>query len=176
MVLLKTNRTNVLLVSYLWFGRSFLLPNICQAQGHFSILVSGCQHKKLIFVRFVKVAQMLGGFYVFYDEYCYWCAQIRMTPNKVAKICGIPDSSPPQWRKRGSTPNGQTLEKLAAFFGITIDELLDHTKSMPADMVEQMQDELFEKRKLLFDLSKNATEQDLDKFIKMLKIMMGDDE
>lgn len=113
---------------------------------------------------------------MFYDEYCYWCKQAGMTANRVAKICGIPDSSPTQWKKRGSTPNGQTLEKLAAFFGITIDELLDHTKSIPADMMEQMQDELFEKRKILFDLSGKATEQDLDKFIKIMKIMLGDDE
>lgn len=41
--------------------------------------------------------------------------------------------------------------------------------------VEQKQDELFEKRKLLFDLSSKATEEDLDKFIKMLNVMLGEE-
>ena len=125
---------------------------------------------------FVQCEQIKGGDIVFYDEFVYWCNQIQVSPSRVAVDCGLAESAPSHWKRKGFAPRYETQQKLAEYFGITIDELLDHTKSMPADMVEQMQDELFEKRKLLFDLSKNATEQDLDKFIKMLKIMMGDDE
>ena len=113
---------------------------------------------------------------VFYDELVYWCNQNGVSPTRAAVDCGLAESAPSHWKRKGFTPRREALEKLADYFGITIDELLDHTKSFPSDMVEQMQDELFDKRKILFDLSGKATEQDLDKFIKMMKVMLGDDE
>lgn len=110
---------------------------------------------------------------MFFDEFLYWCNNAGVSPSRAAIESGLHESAPSAWKQKGVTPSLRTLTRLAEYFGITVDELLDHTKSMPANMVEEMQDELFEKRKLLFDLSKNATEQDLDKFIKMLEIMIG---
>lgn len=56
-----------------------------------------------------------------------------------------------------------TLQKIAAFFEVPIGLLTDE-----GDAVESMQDELFRKRKLLFDLSAKASSEDLDKLIKIV--------
>ena len=56
-----------------------------------------------------------------------------------------------------------TLEKIAAYFEVPISLLTAESES-----VEDMQNELFRKRKLLFDLSAKASSEDLDKFIKIV--------
>ncbi len=56
-----------------------------------------------------------------------------------------------------------TLEKIAAYFEVPISLL-----TCESNEVENMQNELFRKRKLLFDLSAKASEEDLDKLIKIV--------
>ena len=62
-----------------------------------------------------------------------------------------------------------TLEKIAAYFNVPVsvffaDDDLGRT--------EQMQNELFRKRKLLFDLSAKATEEELDRIIKIVDALV----
>lgn len=59
----------------------------------------------------------------------------------------------------------KTAEKIAAALGIDIEQL--YTEE--TDDVDEIRDELFEKRRLLFDLSSKVTADDLDVIIKMLK-------
>ena len=105
---------------------------------------------------------------MFYDELIYWCEKKGVSPNKAMNDCGISPSAPSKWKK-GLTPRMEIQQKLASYFGITIDELNDHTKTYPTSDVDVIRDELFEKRKLLFDLSGNATEKDLDIAISVLR-------
>ncbi len=56
-----------------------------------------------------------------------------------------------------------TLEKIAEYFEVPISLLTAESES-----VEDMQNELFRKRKLLFDLSAKASSEDLDKLIKIV--------
>ena len=111
---------------------------------------------------------------MFYDEYCYWCRQKGYSPNKVAVLCGLSEAAPSQWKK-GRTPMGQTQQTIADFFSISLDELNDHTKAYPVSEVDEIRDELFEQRKILFDLSKKATKEDLEVFIKMMKGMVDNE-
>lgn len=68
---------------------------------------------------------------MFYDEYLYWCEQKGKTPTKVAKECGISDAAPTQWKKQGFTPRVSVQQKLANYFGITIEQLNNHNISSP---------------------------------------------
>ena len=65
-----------------------------------------------------------------------------------------------------------TAKKFADYFGVPIETF---TEEEPPETVEIVRDELFEKRKILFDLSEKATKEDLDKFIKMMNVMLGED-
>lgn len=47
----------------------------------------------------------------------------RMTLSGVAKALGMSNNAATKWRN-GSVPNGQNLQKIADFFGVTIEDLL----------------------------------------------------
>lgn len=62
-----------------------------------------------------------------------------------------------------------TLEKIAAFFNVPVSVFFGDEA---ADGTEQKQNELFRKRKLLFDLSAKATEEELDRIIKIVDALV----
>lgn len=73
--------------------------------------------------------------------------------------------------KKGRTKNLSvaTLEKIATYFEVPL-SLFAHEE----DSVAGMQNELFRKRKLLFDLSAKANEEELDKLIKIVDALVGE--
>ena len=62
-----------------------------------------------------------------------------------------------------------TLTKIADFFEVPLSLLTGDETS-----ADEKQNELFRKRKLLFDLSKKASEEDLDKLIKIVDALIGE--
>lgn len=62
-----------------------------------------------------------------------------------------------------------TLNKTAEYFGVPSSYFLDGESSR-----DEKQEELFKKRKLLFDLSGKASSEDLDKIIKIVDALVGD--
>ena len=73
--------------------------------------------------------------------------------------------------KKGRTKqlSAPTLEKIAAFFDVPVSVFFDNE---PSDGARQKQDELFRKRKLLFDLSAKSTEAELDQIIKIVDALV----
>ena len=59
----------------------------------------------------------------FYAKFTRLCQERGEFPSKVAKAIGLDSSSAAYW-KRGSVPKPKTLEKLASYFGVTVEELL----------------------------------------------------
>ncbi len=76
---------------------------------------------------------------------------------------------------RTKTLSVPTMQKIAQYFSVPLEQLLSNE---PEELtpVEEIQNELFKKRKLLFDLSGKATEEDLDMFIKILNKIIGENE
>lgn len=64
-----------------------------------------------------------------------------------------------------------TLEKIAAYFEVPMSLLTGDEAG-----VEDKQNELFRKRKLLFDLSKKASEEDLDKIIRIVDALTSEQQ
>lgn len=94
---------------------------------------------------------------------------------KIAQLCreaGVPKSTISDL-KRGDTKtlSTQNLIKIAQYFDISLDFFDDSI-----DGVDIRKDELFQKRKLLFDMSKKATEDQLDTFIVMFKALIDQEE
>ena len=73
--------------------------------------------------------------------------------------------------KMGRTKNlsAATLEKIAAFFDVPVSAFFGEEAR---DGAEEKQNELFKKRKLLFDLSAKATEEELDRIIKIVDALV----
>ncbi len=60
----------------------------------------------------------------FYERFEWLCGEKGVTPTQAARDVGIRQSVVSMWKKRGSTPKGSTLNKLAAYFEISTDYLL----------------------------------------------------
>ena len=73
--------------------------------------------------------------------------------------------------KKGRTKqlSAPTLEKLAAYFEVPVSVFFGDDEQ---GRTEEMQNELFRKRKLLFDLSAKATEEELDRIIKIVDALV----
>lgn len=80
---------------------------------------------------------------MFFDRYADLCKAKGVSCKKAAIDMGLNSSIPATWKRRGSTPNGETLSKIAAYFGITVDELLGtESEKSPAVSVDPATAEL----------------------------------
>ena len=72
--------------------------------------------------------------------------------------------------KKGRTKklSEPTLRKVAQYFSVPVSYLLD-------DAADDLQEELFRKRALLFDLSEKATQDELDTILKLVNALVGDE-
>lgn len=69
---------------------------------------------------------------MFYDRYQQLCKERGKSPSRVAIETGISKGTVSTWKNLGRTPQTAQLQKLADYFGISIDQLLSETKNAPA--------------------------------------------
>lgn len=60
---------------------------------------------------------------LFFENLKKICAQRGTTPSAVAKEIGLSSAAPTYW-KRGAIPKSDTVQKIADYFGISVDDLL----------------------------------------------------
>lgn len=70
---------------------------------------------------------------MFYDRFKQLCERKGVSCNKAALEIGLSNATPTKWKKTGATPVGETLDKIAAYFGVTTDFLLGKTEKAPAE-------------------------------------------
>lgn len=61
---------------------------------------------------------------MFYDTFLSLCSSKGMKPGRVADEIGINRGTVTSWKKRGYTPRAEVLQRIADYFGVTIDYLL----------------------------------------------------
>lgn len=100
-----------------------------------------------------------------YEKIEFLCNERGIKPAQLSKEIGIPRSTLSELKGgRTKTLSTQTLSKIAKHFGVSIGYF-----DTSDDRVDDIRDELFEKRRLLFDMSARATEDQIDAIIGMLK-------
>lgn len=67
---------------------------------------------------------------MFYDRFLEICKQHNVSPSQVAIQCGFNKSSVTNWKKNGYAPRQEILIKIADYFNVTVDYLLDKTESL----------------------------------------------
>ena len=68
---------------------------------------------------------------MFYDRYQQLCKEHGKSPSRVAIETGISKGTVSTWKNLGRTPQTAQLQKLAEYFGVSIDQLLNETKTAP---------------------------------------------
>ena len=63
----------------------------------------------------------------FYDKYKRYCDAIGKSVTAVAVEIGLSKSNPTFWKNNNSAPNIATLQKIAYYFGVSVDYLLGRT-------------------------------------------------
>lgn len=61
---------------------------------------------------------------MFYDVFSSLCSSKGVSCKRAAIEIGLSNSTPTKWKNSGATPNGDTLNKIADYFGVTTDFLL----------------------------------------------------
>lgn len=92
-----------------------------------------------------------------------------VTPYKVAKEAGVTQTALSNWKSGRSTPTTKTLQKIADYFGVTIDYLMNGEEKEETqgyylnEETAKAAQEIFENKELraLFDVTRNADPEDL---------------
>ena len=66
---------------------------------------------------------------MFYDLFCMLCKQKNVSPTRAALEIGLSKSTATKWKNSGATPNGETLAKIADYFGVSTDYLLSGSET-----------------------------------------------
>lgn len=118
---------------------------------------------------------------MFYDTYLALCQRKNVSPTRAALEIGLSKSTPTTWKKRGLTPQGETLNKIAAYFGVSVGYLLGNEPKEKAaidvvdDDLQEYLDELRSRpeKRLLFSVTKHATRSQIEAIVKMIEEMQG---
>ena len=79
---------------------------------------------------------------MFYDKFVFLCKEKGVAPTRVALDIGLSKSAPIKWRTTGATPNGETLNKIAEYFCVSVSVLLgEETKKAPTDGERKVSDD-----------------------------------
>ena len=62
---------------------------------------------------------------MFYDVYCQLCKDHGITPSGAAKEIGFSKVTVSTWKSRGTTPASELLNKIAEYFHVSTDYLLE---------------------------------------------------
>lgn len=73
---------------------------------------------------------------MFYDQYCFLCHQKGVSPSKAALEMGIAKSTVSVWKNRGTAPQAAQLQKIAEYFGVSTDYLLNGDTNAASDKKE----------------------------------------
>lgn len=79
---------------------------------------------------------MEAGVFVFYDVFSILCAQKQVSPSKAAEDIGLSRPAVAKWKK-GAMPGGATLDKVAEYFGVSVDCLLRNSKEETLDIISE---------------------------------------
>ena len=111
-----------------------------------------------------------------YEVFEQLLQKYNVTSYKVSKDTGVTQTALSNWKSGRSTPTTKTLQKIADYFGVTIDYLMTGEEKEGGERyylneeTAEMAQKLFENRDLrvLFDAAQDASSEDLKTTYDML--------
>jgi transcriptional regulator with XRE-family HTH domain len=101
----------------------------------------------------------------FYNKFIELCNQKGVKPSPMLESIGIQKSANSNWKKRKSKPTSANLQKIADYFGVSVEYLKGETENPSVEnkgvesKLPQSEDE--ETIKELYDLTKGLSKNDI---------------
>lgn len=105
----------------------------------------------------------------FYKNFLSLCNSIGKTPSRVVLDIGLKKSAVTRW-KSGGNPTDATAEKIADYFGVTVEDLLSEDESKPAP---DQGSELTEVQREALAVIQEMSDDQLRVFIAAMKAARG---
>ena len=102
---------------------------------------------------------------MFYDRFKLLCEQANVSCKKAVIDIGLSNSIATKWKKTGATPNGETLLRIANYFGTTVESLLE-TENKPVAITGSELD--------IKDIINNMSREELVEFILIASARLKD--
>lgn len=107
---------------------------------------------------------------MFYDLFCELCSEKKIPPTKASLEIGLSKSTATKWKNTGATPQGETLNKIANYFGVSVDYLLgNEQKEKLPDKVEEPDVTYNDFTYALHNETKELTEENKQKLLEMAR-------
>lgn len=121
---------------------------------------------------------------MFYDRFLELCQRKGVAPSRAATEAGISKSLVSKWKANANKePSPDVVRKLADYFGISKFEVLEDAPKQSEESASVNNDAeltayLEELRtrpemRMLFQLAKSATKEDVEKAVKIIETLMG---
>lgn len=83
---------------------------------------------------------------MFYDLFCELCRKKGVSPTRATIEIGLSRTIGTKWKTTGATPQGETLSKIADYFGVSVDYLLGNAQKGKAPVLTKKDERDIEKR------------------------------
>ena len=127
---------------------------------------------------------MQWGVIVFYDRFIELCQRKGVSPTRAALEAGISKSLVSKWKANASRePSPEVIRKLADYFELSPYEVVaaktpGNENASPEDAELNEYLEMLRTRpemKMMFQLPKGATKEDVEKAVRVIEAMFGKD-
>ena len=127
---------------------------------------------------------MQWGVIVFYDRFIELCQRKGVSPTRAALEAGISKSLVSKWKANASRePSPEVIRKLADYFELSPYEVVaaktpSNENASPEDAELNEYLEMLRTRpemKMMFQLAKGATKEDVEKAVRVIEAMFGKD-
>lgn len=116
---------------------------------------------------------------MFYDVFSSLCAQKGISCKRAALEIGLSNSIAAKWKRTGATPNGETLSRIADYFGVSVGYLMGEVKQFEKPLIngdEELTEylEMLKTRpecRMLFQLTKDATKEDVEAAVRIIEAL-----
>ena len=93
---------------------------------------------------------------------------------RVSKETGINQQTFSKWKKGISSPKTDKLQKIADYFGVSVDYLIGSSHSDDTEFQDYLEElRTRPEMKMLFSVTKNASKEDVEKAVKIIETMLG---
>lgn len=113
----------------------------------------------------------------FYKLYLALCNQKGVTPSFAALQMGISKVSVSHWKSGRNNPTDANLQKIADYFGVTVEYLKGEEKEKPLvnndkELTEYLEElKSREEMRMLFSVSKGCTKQEVEQAVRIIEAL-----